>query len=158
MAKNKNDQLVVGLFPTADGAKAAGNDIKEWDEWDNKDIKLGAMAILTINPETGKIHSDEIGQRTAKKGLGWGTAIGAAVGILSGGLGLIPGMVIGGAAGAAPSAETTLSVTHSVTPSVTSDDVARTSSATKLMFTPTSFAQKSQLSCVGDRGETFDVV
>jgi uncharacterized membrane protein/predicted flap endonuclease-1-like 5' DNA nuclease len=97
---NKNDVLVVGLFVNEAGAKEVANDIKEWDEWERKDIELGAMAVLTINPETGKLHSKEVGERTAKKGLGWGTAIGATVGILSGGLALIPGMIIGGAAGA----------------------------------------------------------
>jgi uncharacterized membrane protein/predicted flap endonuclease-1-like 5' DNA nuclease len=97
---NKNDKLVVGLYVNSAAAKAAGEAIKDWDEWEAKDIKLGAIAILTINPETGKLHSDEIGQRTTKKGLGWGTAIGAVAGILTGGLGLIPGMVLGGAVGA----------------------------------------------------------
>ena len=97
---NKNDKLVVGLFVNEAAAKAAGKDIKEWDEWDRKDIELGAMAALTIDRETGKLHSDEIGERTTKKGLGWGTAIGATVGILTGGIALIPGMIIGGAAGA----------------------------------------------------------
>ena len=98
---NKNDKLVVGLFVNEAAAKAAGKDIKDWDEWDRKDIKLGAMATLTIDRETGKLHYHEMGERTTKKGAGWGTAIGAAVGILSGGLALIPGMVIGAAAGGA---------------------------------------------------------
>ncbi len=97
---NKNDRLVVGLYPNAAAAKTAAKNIKEWDEWDRKDIKLGAIAVLTIDPGSGKLHADEIGQRSTKSGLGWGTAIGAVVGILSGGIALIPGMIVGAAAGA----------------------------------------------------------
>jgi uncharacterized membrane protein len=97
---NKNDRLVVGLYPNAAAAKTAGENIKEWDEWDSKDIKLGAMAVLTVDPRSGKLHADEIGQRSTKSGMGWGTALGAVVGILSGGIALIPGMIVGAAAGA----------------------------------------------------------
>lgn len=97
---DKNDKLVIGIFVNEAAAKEVGSAIKEWDEWERKDLKLGAMAVMTIDPETGKLHSHEIGQRKTKKGMGWGTAIGAAVGILSGGIALIPAMIIGGAAGA----------------------------------------------------------
>ncbi len=99
---NKNDQLVVGIFPTEKAAKDAAKAIKEWDSFDApKDVKLGAMAALTFDANKGKLHADEIGQRSTRSGLGWGTAIGAVAGILTGGLALIPGLIIGGAAGSA---------------------------------------------------------
>ncbi len=98
---NKNDHLVVGLYPDEDTAKKAVDTIKEWDVWDH-DVRLGAIAIMTADPKKkGGIHFSEKGQRSTKTGAGWGTAIGAAVGILSGGLALIPGMALGAAAGGA---------------------------------------------------------
>ena len=97
---NKNDQLVVGAFASSQAAKDAASAIKNWDHNDN-DVKLGAMAVITYDPEKDKLHYDEIGQRSTKTGAGWGTAIGAGLGILTGGLGLIPGMALGAAAGGA---------------------------------------------------------
>ena len=64
-------------------------------------IKLGAIAVLTLNPETGELHADEVGERNTKKGALWGTAIGVGVGILTAGIGLIPGLLIGAGGGAA---------------------------------------------------------
>jgi predicted flap endonuclease-1-like 5' DNA nuclease len=58
------------------------------------------MAVLTIDPKSGKLHADEIGQRSTKSGALWGTAIGAAAGILSAGILLVPGMIVGATAGA----------------------------------------------------------
>ena len=97
---NKNDHLVIGYYANAEAAKVAANAIKDWDEWDRKDIKLGAIAILTIDRKSGKLHADEVGQRSTKSGALWGTAIGAAAGILSAGILLIPGMIVGATAGA----------------------------------------------------------
>ncbi|MFN2141181.1 MAG: DUF4332 domain-containing protein [Candidatus Promineifilaceae bacterium] len=96
---NKNDRLVVGYYANKAAAEAAAEDIKDWDRWDD-DIKLGAMAILTIDPGSGKLHADEIGERSTKRGALWGTAIGAGLGLLTAGIALIPGIIIGAAAGA----------------------------------------------------------
>jgi uncharacterized membrane protein len=73
--------------------------LKNWDDA-NDAIKLGAIAVLTLDPNTGKLEADEVGQRRTKGGALWGTAVGAAVGILTGGVGLIPGLLVGAGAGA----------------------------------------------------------
>ncbi len=96
---NDNDRLVVAYYANAAAAEAAAEDLKSWDKA-NDDIKLGAIGIITLNPENGEIEVNEIGQRSTKKGALWGTAIGAGLGILTAGLALIPGMIIGAAAGA----------------------------------------------------------
>jgi uncharacterized membrane protein/predicted flap endonuclease-1-like 5' DNA nuclease len=97
---NENNRLVVAYFPNVGAAEATAEDLKQWDKADD-DIKLGAIAILTLNPNTGKIQADEIGERTTKSGALWGTAIGAAIGLLTGGIGLIPGLILGAGGGAA---------------------------------------------------------
>lgn len=96
---NKNDQLVVAYYINEEAARAAAEDLKDWDG-DNRDIKLGAMAVMTID-EQGKLHADEIGQRNTKSGALWGTAIGVGIGILTAGIGLIPGLLLGAGGGAA---------------------------------------------------------
>lgn len=98
MAENNNDKLVIAYYVNAAAAEAAADDLKQWDK-DNDDIKLGAIGIITINPEDGKIEVDEIGERHTKRGALWGTAIGAGLGILTAGIALIPGMIIGAAVG-----------------------------------------------------------
>ncbi len=95
---NDNDKLVVAYYVNAAAAEAAAEELKQWDDA-NDDIKLGAIGIITLNPKSGEIEVQEIGQRNTKKGALWGTAIGATVGILSGGLALLPGMLIGAAVG-----------------------------------------------------------
>jgi uncharacterized membrane protein/predicted flap endonuclease-1-like 5' DNA nuclease len=97
---NENNRLVVAYFPNVGSAEATAGDLKDWDKAD-ADIKLGAIAILTLNPNTGEIQADEIGERSTKSGALWGTAIGAAVGLLTGGIGLIPGLILGAGGGAA---------------------------------------------------------
>ena len=97
---NKNDQLVVGMYANESSAKTGGDGIKDWDHAD-KDVKLGAIAVITYDHKKDKLHYHEMGQRSTKSGAGWGTAIGATIGILTGGLGLIPGMAVGAAAGGA---------------------------------------------------------
>ncbi len=99
MAENKNDKLVVAYYVNAAAAEAAADDLKQWDD-DNKDVKLGAIGIITIDEHSGEVRVDEIGQRNTKKGALWGTAIGAGLGILTAGIALIPGMIIGAALGA----------------------------------------------------------
>lgn len=98
MAENNNDKLVLAYYVNPAAAEAAADDLKAWDK-DNDDIKLGAIGIITLNPDTGEIEVDEIGARHTKRGALWGTAIGAGLGILTAGIALIPGMIIGAALG-----------------------------------------------------------
>ena len=98
--KNDNNKLVVSYYVNAAAAEAAADDLKKWDDA-NDAVKLGAIAILTIDPKSGKLEANEVGQRKTKGGTLWGTAIGATVGILSGGIGLIPGLLLGAGGGAA---------------------------------------------------------
>ena len=97
---NANDQLVVAYFPNRGAAEATAEDLKDWDKA-NDSIKLGAIAILSLNPKNGQIEADEIGERTTKSGALWGTAIGVTLGILTAGIGLIPGLLLGAGGGAA---------------------------------------------------------
>lgn len=94
---NKNDNLVVAYFENRGMAEHAAEALKDWDKA-NKEVKLGAVAVLTLD-EHGKLDADEVGQRDTKKGALWGAAIGTAAGILTGGIALIPGLVVGAAAG-----------------------------------------------------------
>jgi len=97
---NENNVMVVAYYPNEEIAHGAAEHIKNWDDA-NDDIKLGAIAVLTLNPKTGELESSDVGQRNTKRGALWGTAIGAAVGILSGGIGLIPGLLVGAGGGSA---------------------------------------------------------
>ncbi|MFN2136448.1 MAG: DUF4332 domain-containing protein [Candidatus Promineifilaceae bacterium] len=99
MAENDNDHLVVAFYVNAAAARAAAEDLKEWDK-KNDEVKLGAIGVITLNPHSGEVEVEEIGQRNTKKGALWGTAIGAGLGILTAGIALIPGMIVGGAMGA----------------------------------------------------------
>lgn len=94
---NKNNHLVVSYFENRHAAEAAVESLKKWDKA-NDDIKLGAIAILTLD-ERGLLTSEEVGQRDTKTGALWGAAIGAAAGILTAGIGLIPAVLVGTAAG-----------------------------------------------------------
>lgn len=96
---NDNDQLVISYYVNEAAAETAAEALKAWDKAD-KDIKLGAIGILTLNPNTGRVEVNEIGQRNTRKGALWGTAIGAGLGILTAGLALIPGLIAGAAIGA----------------------------------------------------------
>ncbi len=93
---NKNRELIVAYFDTADAADAAAVKLKSWDK-DRKDIKLGGMGIITM--EDGKLKTDKVGARAAGTGAKWGTILGAAgglaAGLLTGGIGLIPGAIAG---------------------------------------------------------------
>ena len=99
MAKNDNDRLVVAYYYNVAAAREAAEDLKKWDD-ENDDVKLGAIGIITVDPENGEVNVEEIGQRNTKKGALWGTAVGAGLGILTAGIALIPGMIIGAAVGA----------------------------------------------------------
>ncbi len=103
---NKNRNLIVAYYPTAEAADTAATQLKHWDK-DEKDIKLGGMGILTL--EDGKLKTHKVGARAAGTGAKWGTILGAtgglatgilvATGVLTGGLGLIPGAIVGALAG-----------------------------------------------------------
>jgi uncharacterized membrane protein len=95
---NKNDQMVVAYYINEDAAEGAAADLKQWDKA-NADIKLGAIAIVTLNPKTGEIEAKEVGQRKTKRGALWGTAVGAAAGLMTGGLALIPAVLVGAGGG-----------------------------------------------------------
>ncbi|MFN2137525.1 MAG: DUF4332 domain-containing protein [Candidatus Promineifilaceae bacterium] len=94
---NKNDQLVLSYYPNAAAAQTAADRLKLWDD-DNDEIKLGAIAVLTLK-SNGDLDYHEVGQRTPIAGALWGTAVGAAVGLLAGGIGIIPGAIAGAAGG-----------------------------------------------------------
>ena len=93
---NKNRNLIVAYFDTADAADAVAVKLKLWDK-DHKEIKLGGMGIITM--EDGKLKTDKVGARAAGTGAKWGTILGAAgglaAGLLTGGIGLIPGAIAG---------------------------------------------------------------
>jgi uncharacterized membrane protein len=93
----KDSELVIAYFPSADEAQAAGKQLKEWDK-DVKSIDLGAISILTMD-DKGKLKEEKIGDRAGGKGAKWGVIAGAALGILSGGVTLIGGALVGLAAG-----------------------------------------------------------
>lgn len=95
---NENDHLVVGYFVNRGAAEATVEDLKKWDKA-NDTIKLGAIAVLTLDESTGKVQAQEMGQRDTKKGAFWGAGIGVVAGILTAGIGLIPGVLLGSAAG-----------------------------------------------------------
>jgi uncharacterized membrane protein/predicted flap endonuclease-1-like 5' DNA nuclease len=94
---NKNRNLILSYFPTAEAADKAGDHLKQWDK-DNKDVKLGGMGILTI--KDGKLKTHKVGRRAGGTGAKWGLILGAAAGILSGGITLVGGALAGLAAGA----------------------------------------------------------
>ena len=80
MAKDKKNNVIIDYFEGADKADDAADSLKSWDK-DNKDVKLGGIAILTW--EDDKIKTRKVGTRDTGKGAGWGTALGVAVGVLS---------------------------------------------------------------------------
>lgn len=97
---NKNDKLVVAYYQNIPTATGAAQELVEWDDA-NDDIKLGAVAVMSYDPRSDALHTDELGARNTKKGALWGTAVGATIGLLTGGVGLIPGLIIGAGTGAA---------------------------------------------------------
>ena len=93
---NKNRNLIVAYFDTADEADAVAVKLKHWDK-EHKEIKLGGMGIITL--EDGKLETHKVGAHAAGTGAKWGTILGAAgglaAGLLTGGIGLIPGAIAG---------------------------------------------------------------
>lgn len=94
---NKNRQLIVAYFPTAEAAGSAADSLKAWDKATDA-VKLGGVGILTW--QDGKIKTHKVGARAAGTGAKWGTILGATLGLLSGGVTLIGGALVGAAAGA----------------------------------------------------------
>ncbi len=66
----KDSELIIAYFPSADAAQEAGDHLKEWDK-ERKDIKLGAMSIMTMD-ENGELKEDKVRARSAGKGAKWG--------------------------------------------------------------------------------------
>lgn len=97
---NRNDRMMVAYYANEDAAKNAAAELQQWDKA-NADVKLGAIAIVTLDPKTGKLEAKAVGQRRTKSGTLWGTAVGAAAGLVTGGLALIPAMLLGAGAGSA---------------------------------------------------------
>ena len=97
---NKNDRMVVAYYHNEDAARYAAEELKLWDKA-NADIKLGAIAIVTLDPKTGELKADEVGQRKTKGGALWGTALGAVAGLMTGGLALVPAVLVGAGGGGA---------------------------------------------------------
>ena len=95
---NKNDRMVVAHYINEDAAIYAAEQLKQWDKA-NKEIKLGAVALVTLNPKTGKLETNEVGRRKTKGGALWGTAVGVAAGLMTGGLALIPAALLGAGGG-----------------------------------------------------------
>ena len=97
---NKNDRTVVAYYHNEDAAEYAAEELKKWDKA-NADVKLGAVAIVTLDPKTGELKTDEVGQRKGKRGALWGTALGAVAGLMTGGLALVPAVLVGAGGGGA---------------------------------------------------------
>lgn len=93
MADNKNDQVVIALFPDAQAAEQAVDALKRWDDASD-DVKLGAIGTLGKDGDKIKTH---LGRKTGK-----GLAVGAVLGVVAaalGPVGWVGGAVAGGAFG-----------------------------------------------------------
>jgi len=93
---NKNDQYVWAFFETPGAAEQAAKSIKEWDKA-NRDIKLGAIGVLHVNPE-GKIIIKKMGAHNIGRGAEIGLALGAIAALLPA-VALVGGAVGGAALG-----------------------------------------------------------
>ena len=94
---DKNDQVIIAYFHSAERADSAAHRLKDWDKA-NDAVKLGGIEILTW--DDGKVKTYRVGGRATGTGAKWGTALGVVAGILSGGVTLIGGAVAGAAGGA----------------------------------------------------------
>ena len=103
---NKNRNLIVAYYDSADAADEAAQKLKLWDKA-RKDIKLGGIGIITL--EDDKLKTHKVGARASGTGAKWGTILGAtgslatgvlaAAGVLTGGIALIPAAIAGLAVG-----------------------------------------------------------
>jgi Protein of unknown function (DUF1269) len=94
---NKDRNVVLAYFPSADKADMAANSLKEWDQA-NDDIKLGGIAILTASD--GKVDIRKVTPRSTGAGAKAGTIVGVVAAVLSGGVTLVGGVLVGVAGGA----------------------------------------------------------
>ncbi len=95
MSENKNDQVIVAMFPNADAADQAVEALKVWDKAD-EDVKLGAVGTLVIG-EDGMLQT-HVGHK-AGKGAKTGAILGVIAGVFTGGLSVVAGLVGGAALG-----------------------------------------------------------
>jgi hypothetical protein len=92
--KDKNEHVVIAIFPSQSAADSAMEGLKQWDGA-NDEVKLGAVG--TISKEKGKLKTS-VGRNTGK-GAAVGATVGIIAGVLSGGLTLIGGALAGSLAG-----------------------------------------------------------
>jgi uncharacterized membrane protein len=95
------EQAVIASFDSAEDAEQAAHDLQGWDKA-NDDIKLGAIGLITRDPQ-GEIKTKNMSSRKTGKGAKVGMGLGVIAAVFSGGLTLIPsalgGALAGGAAG-----------------------------------------------------------
>jgi uncharacterized membrane protein len=94
--KDKNEHVVIAVFPSKAEAESAEAGVKSWDGA-NDAVKLGAIG--TIINENGKIKT-HVPHKTGK-GAGVGATVGIIAGVLSGGLTLLAGAAAGAVGGGA---------------------------------------------------------
>jgi hypothetical protein len=92
--KDKNEHVVIALFPSQAAVDSAMEGLKRWDGA-NDEVKLGAIG--TISKEKGKIKTN-VGRNTGK-GAAVGATVGVIAGVLSGGLTLVAGAAVGALGG-----------------------------------------------------------
>ncbi len=93
---NRNQNVIIAYFSSAEQASEAAELLKAWDKADD-DIKLGGIGILTI--EDGEIKAHNLGAKATGTGAKAGMVIGIVTGILSGGVSLLGGALAGLASG-----------------------------------------------------------
>ncbi len=91
---NKNDHVIVALYYDKDEAKAAIDQLREWDR-KTKEIQLGAIGLLFKDGNEVKTLIDS----QAEQGMKIGAIVGILAGIFSGGVGLVGGAAAGGLLG-----------------------------------------------------------
>lgn len=89
MPENKNDNVVVALFPSRATAESARDQLQSWDKADDS-VKLGHMGIIT--KEDGKVKT------RVPRSWGKGMVVGAVAALLTP-ITLVGGVVAGGAVG-----------------------------------------------------------
>jgi uncharacterized membrane protein len=94
---NKNQNVIIAYFPSADKADMAANQLKEWDQR-YEDVKLGGIAIMAWDGE--KIETHTVGARASGTGAKVGTTLGVIAAVLSGGVTLVGGVAVGAIGGA----------------------------------------------------------
>ena len=75
MSDNKNENVVIAFYATAEAAEAAVETLKSWDKASD-DVKLGAIGTMVVTPD-GRIRTP-VGSKAGK-----GAKVGAIVGIIA---------------------------------------------------------------------------